>query len=148
MPCCLKPRRKGGLDAEGYRELYVGYINDDKSKDAIAVIDEGIAKGMVKPSPDLAKVYSVIAQNAYATGDAATAIAMYQRAAPIAEDGEPSLNLARVLFNERRMPEAKQAAQQALQKGVKNTDEAKKLAAGQGQVAQAADGWYPSARLV
>jgi HEPN domain-containing protein len=71
----------------------------------------------------------VIAQNAYATGDAATAIAMYQRAAPIAEDGEPSLNLARVLFNERRMPESRQAAQQALQKGVKNTDEAKKLAA-------------------
>jgi len=125
----LEAKAKGGLDAEGYRDLYVGYINDNKTKDAIAVIDEGIAKGMVKPSPDLAKAYSVIAQNAYATGDAATAIAMYQRAAPIAEDGEASLNLARVLFNERRMPESRQAAQQALQKGVKNTDEAKKLAA-------------------
>ena len=124
----LDAKSKGVLGAEGYRDLYVGYINDNKTTDAIAVIDEGIAQGMVKPSPDLAKAYSVIAQNAYAAGDTATAIAMYKRAAPIAEDGEPSLNLARVLFNERRLPESRQAAQQALAKGVKNTAEAQKLA--------------------
>lgn len=129
----LEAKAKGGLDAEAYRDLYVGYINDNKSKEAIAVIDEGIAKGVVKPSPDLAKAYTVIAQNAYAADDTATAIAMYQRAAPMASDGEPALNLARVLFNEQRLPESRQAAQLALQKGVKNTAEAKKLAAPKGK---------------
>ena len=124
----LEAKAKGSLDAEGYRDLYVGYVNANKTKDAIAVIDEGVAKGVVKPSPDLAKVYSVIAQNAYAADDAATAIAMYQRAAPMAADGEAALNLARVLYNEKRMPESRQAAQLALQKGVKHTDEAKNLA--------------------
>jgi tetratricopeptide (TPR) repeat protein len=115
-------------DASQYRALYVGYINDGKPKQAIAVIDEGLAKGIVKSDADLAKAYAVIAQNAYADGDAATAIAMYQRAVPIAADGESSLNLARVFYNEGRMPEARRAAQQALEKGVKNPAEAKKIA--------------------
>ena len=114
-------------DASQYRALYVGYINDSKPKEAVAVIDEGIAKGIIQPGADLAKAYSVIAQNAYAEGDASTAIAMYQRAVPIAADGEAALNLARVFFNEGRMPEARKAAQQALQKGVKNSDEARKI---------------------
>ena len=127
-------QKKGGLtDASQYRALYVGYINDNKLKDAVAVIDEGIAKGLIKPSPDLAQAYSVIAQNAYAAGDAATAITLYQRAAPMAADGEAALNLARVLSNENRPAEARQAAQQALQKGVKNTAEAKKLAGKKGK---------------
>jgi len=124
----LDAKAKGSLDADGYRDLYVGYINGNKSKEAIAVIDEGIAKGLLKPSPDLAKAYAVIAQNAYGADDTATAIAMYQRAAPMASDGEPALNLARVLYNAKRMPESRQAAQLALQKGVKNTAEAKQLA--------------------
>lgn len=115
-------------DASQYRALYVGFINDNKPREAIAIIDEGLAKGIVKSDADLAKGYAVIAQNAYAAGDTATAIAMYRRAVPIAADGESALNLARVLFNERRMPEARQAAQQALQKGVKDPAAAKKIA--------------------
>ena len=115
-------------DASQYRALYVGYLNDSKPKDALATIDDGIAKGVLKPSPELAQAYSIIAQTAYDAGDAATAIAMYQRAAPMATDGEASLNLARVLYNEKRMPEARLAAQQALQKGVKAAAEARKLA--------------------
>jgi tetratricopeptide (TPR) repeat protein len=123
-------QQKGALaDANGYRALYVGYLNDNKPTQALAVIDEGITKGVVKPSAELATAYSVIAQTAYAAGDAATAIAMYQRAAPMASDGEASLNLARVFFNEKRLPEARQAAQKALQKGVRNTAEAQKIAA-------------------
>lgn len=120
-------------DADQYRALYVAYINADKPKDAIAAIDEGLAKGVLKPSADLANAYSVIAQNAYASGDAQTAIAMYKRAAPIATDGEPSLNLARVYFNEGHMAEARQAAQQALQKGVENQAEARKIAGQKGK---------------
>ena len=90
MRCWRRRKATGGLkDADQYRSLYVGYINDNKPKQALAVIDEGIAKGVIQPSPDLAKAYSVIAQNAYASGDAATAIAMYSKAAPMASDGEP-----------------------------------------------------------
>ena len=133
----LEAKSKGGLDAEGYRDLYVGYINDNKTKEAIAAIDEGIAKGMVKPSPDLAKAYSVIAQNAYAAGDAATAIAMYERAAPIAGDGEPSLNLARVLFNERRLPESRQAAAASAAEGRQEHRRSPEAGQQQGQIAQA-----------
>ena len=118
-------------DASQYRALYVAYINADKTKEAIAAIDEGLAKGVLQPSPDLANAYSVIAQNAYGNGDTKTAIEMYKRAAPIASDGEPALNLARVYFNEGRIAESKQAAQQALQKGVENQTEARELAAGQ-----------------
>ena len=122
-------QQKGALtDASQYRALYVGYLNDNKPKDAVAVIDAGLAKGVLKPSPDLAQAYSIIAQTAYAAGDVPTAIAMYQRAAPMATDGQAALNLARVLYNEKRLPESRQAAQQALQKGVKAYAEAKKLA--------------------
>ena len=118
-------------DASQYRALYVAFINADKPKEAIAAIDEGLAKGILQPSADLANAYSVIAQNAYTSGDVQTAIDMFKRAAPIASDGEPALNLARVYFNEGRIAESRQAAQQALQKGVENQAEARKLAAGQ-----------------
>jgi tetratricopeptide (TPR) repeat protein len=120
-------------DPNQYRALYVALINANKPKEAIAAIDEGIAKGVVKPSPTLANDYSVIAQNAYATGDVATAIEMYKRAAPMAADGEAAMNLARVYFNEGRMAESRQAAQLALQKGVKDEAEAKKMASQKGK---------------
>jgi hypothetical protein len=122
---------KGALkDAAQYRSLYAGYINDGKMAQARAIIEEGVAKGVIQPSPDLAKAYSVIAQEAYAAGDAATAIAMYGKAAPMSADGLAALNLARVFWNEKRMGEARAAAQLALQKGVSpaNTVEANKLA--------------------
>ncbi|WP_159016911.1 tetratricopeptide repeat protein [Cognatiluteimonas profundi] len=123
---------KGALkDAAQYRALYAGYINDGKPAQARAIIEEGVAKGVIQPSPDLAKAYSVIAQDAYAAGDAATAIAMYGKAAPMAADGLAALNLARVLWNEKRTGEARVAAQLALKKGVSpaNAAEANKLAA-------------------
>jgi tetratricopeptide (TPR) repeat protein len=126
-------RSKGMLkDASQYRALYVGYINGNKPKEAVEVIDEGLAKGILQPSPDLAQGFSVIAQNAYAAGDVPMAIAMYKRAANMATDGEASLNLARVLYNEGHMADAKKAAEQALQKGVKNTTEARRIASHKG----------------
>lgn len=125
---------KGQLTTpEEYRALYVGYINAGKLSDAIATVDEGIAKGVVKPSEDLVKVYAVIAQTAYADGDSKMAIDMYGRAAAIASDGEQGLNLAKVLLNEGRVAEAKRAAQQALDKGLKNPADAKRILAAGGK---------------
>ena len=45
----------------------------------------------------------------------------------MSKDGETYLNLARVLWQEGRVPEAKQAAQQALAKGVKKPEDARKI---------------------
>jgi tetratricopeptide (TPR) repeat protein len=120
-------------DASQYRALYVGYLNAGKTKEALAAIDAGLAKGILQPSPELANAYAVMAQNAYATGDTPTAIQLYQRAASMATDGEAALNLARVYYNERRMPEARKAAEEALQKGVKNVAEARKIAGQKGK---------------
>lgn len=122
---------KGMLSsANEYRALYVSYINADRDKEALALIDEGIAKGVVEPGPDLAKVYMVIGQKAYYADNMTAAIDMYKRAAPIASDGEASLNLAKILFDTGKKAEAKVAAQQALEKGVKDAAQAKRLIGG------------------
>ncbi len=123
-------QRRGLLtEAKEYRTLYVSHINGGKLAQAISTIDAGIAKGVIMPSPELARDYQVIAQNAYAEGDARTAIQIFERAGPMAEDGTAYLNLAKALSNEGRTAESKQAAQQALDKGVRNPEEARKLLA-------------------
>jgi tetratricopeptide (TPR) repeat protein len=129
-------RQKGALTtAAQYRALYAGYLNDDQPTQALAVIEEGVAKGVVTPSAELAQAYSVIAQQAYDGGDAARAIALYGKAAPMAADGRAALNLASVLWNEKRYGEAKVAAQMALTKGLDaaHASEARRLAGGAGK---------------
>ena len=121
-------QQKGLLtEPNQYRALYVGYINDDKGKEALAVIDDGIAKGVIKPGPELAKDYMVLAQKAYYNGSDMDAVELYKRAAPIATDGEASLNLARILSDQGKTAEAKAAAQVALDKGVKKPEDAKRI---------------------
>ncbi len=120
---------KGGLtDPNQYRALYVTYINGDKLDQAVKTIDEGIAKGIIKPSPELARDYMVLGQKAYYAEDDATAIEMYKRAAPMATDGEAALNLAKIYASDGKTAQASAAAKQALAKGVKDTAAAKKLA--------------------
>lgn len=128
----LKQAQAKGLltEASEYRALYASYINADQSAEAVAVIDDGIAKGILQADADLAKGFMVMGQKAYYDSDLKTAEAMYKRAAPIAEDGEAALNLAKVYAEEGRKAEARAAAQQALQKGVKDTAAAKRLAGG------------------
>lgn len=125
----LADAHKRGLltEANQYRALYVGYINDDKNKEALAVIDDGIAKGVIQANPDLAKDYMVLAQKAYYDGSDLDAIALYKRAASIAADGEASLNLAKILEGQGKMAEAKAAAQAAIDKGVKKPEDARRI---------------------
>ena len=52
----------------------------------------------------------------------------YALAAPLMSDGEAWLNLAKVYNNQGKKAEQRNAAQQALKKGVKNTAEAQRLA--------------------
>ncbi|MFT3897497.1 MAG: tetratricopeptide repeat protein [Thermomonas sp.] len=123
-----KLRASGGLSqAEDYRNLYAMYLNHDKNKEGIAVIQEGLQKGVLKADYE---TLNALAQAYWFSGDSAQAIANFRKAAPLAPDGETYLNLARALLNEGQMAEAKQAAQQALDKGVRNPGDAKKIIAG------------------
>jgi tetratricopeptide (TPR) repeat protein len=121
-----KLRTSGQLsDEREYRQLYITYANmDGREKDVIAVINEGVQKGVIKPDQ---QTYLALAQSYYYSDQIPQAIENWQKAAPLSKDGETYLNLARVLWQEGRLPEAKQAAQQALAKGIKKPEDAKKI---------------------
>lgn len=120
-----KLRASGGLSQpEDYRNLYAMYLNHDKNKEGIAVIQEGLQKGVLKEDFD---TMNSLAQAYWFSDQPAQAIAAYRKAAPLAPNGETYLNLARALLNNGQLAEARQAAQQALDKGVRNPADAKKI---------------------
>ncbi len=120
---------KGGqlTEEREYKQAYSIYANSDKKEaEVIAVINDGLQKGILKPDY---QVYLAQAQAYYYSEppQVEKAIEAWQKAAPLSKDGETYLNLARVLHSEGRIPEAKTAAQQALAKGVKNQADARKI---------------------
>lgn len=121
-------RASGELsDEKEYRQLYATYLNmEGKEGAAIAVIEEGLAKGVLKPNHE---VHLALAQSYYFSGNDAKAIENYTKAAPLDDDGDTYLNLARVLWQADRIAEAKRAAQQALDKGISQPEEARKILA-------------------
>ena len=123
-----KMRTAGQLtEDKDYRQLYSAYLNlDGKEKQAAEVINDGIAKGVLKPD---FQTYLALAQSYYFSDQTGPSIDAYKKAAPLAPDGEAYLNLARVLWQEDRIAEAKEAAKQAIAKGVKKPDDAKKILA-------------------
>lgn len=125
----LEQLRSGGkLTTEtDYRNLYAIYLNaEGKEKEAVAVIKEGLEKGILKPDHG---TYNALAQAYWFAGDAGPAIEAYQKAAPLAKDGETYLNLARALNNEGRSADARKAAEQALAKGVAKPEDARRIIA-------------------
>ena len=123
-----KLRAAGQLTEEkDYRVLYSTYANlDGKEKEVIAVINDGLQKGILKADQ---QTYLALAQSYYYSDQIAPAIEAWQKAAPLSKDGETYLNLAKVFWQEDRIPEAKQAAKAALDKGVKKPEEARKIIA-------------------
>lgn len=121
-------RAAGQLTEErDYRQLYATYLNlEGKERQAASVIDEGLQKGLLKGD---FQTYLALAQSYYFSEQMDKAIAAYAKAAPLDDDGETYLNLARALWAADRIGEAKQAAQQALAKGVKKPDDAKRIVA-------------------
>ena len=125
----LEKLRAGGLmtDEKDYRQLYTTYANmDGKEKEVIAVINDGMQKGILKPDQ---QTYLALAQSYYYSDQIPPAIEAWKKAAPLSKDGETYLNLAKVLWQEDRIPEAKQAAKSALEKGIKKPEDAKKIIA-------------------
>lgn len=125
----LETLRSAGQFTEDkdYRQLYSAYLNlDGKEKQAAGVINDGIAKGVLKPD---FQAYLALAQSYYFSDQTELSIDAYKKAAPLALDGETYLNLARVLWQEDRIAEAREAAKQAIAKGVKKPADAKKILA-------------------
>lgn len=123
-----KLRAAGQLNEDrDYRQLYATYLNlEGKEKQAADVIKEGLDKGVLKPDH---QAYLALAQSYYFSEQPVLAIDAYKKAAPLDDDGETYLNLARLLWQEERVPEAKEAAKQAIAKGLKKPDDAKKILA-------------------
>lgn len=122
-------RGKGLLtEAREYRALYSGLLNDEKWREAAKVIEDGAAKGILPQDADLAKAWSVTANRAYFDEDLDAAARFYALAAPLAEDGETWLNLAKVYNQQGKKAQTREAAQKALEKGVNNREEANRLA--------------------
>lgn len=121
-------RQAGQLsDERDYRNLAALHLNTDNGeRAAIEVINEGLAKGALKGDYT---TYASLAQAYYFSDQYDKAIEAYRKAAPLDDDGGTYLNLAKVLANEGRTAESKAAAQQALDKGLPNPEEARKLLA-------------------
>lgn len=114
-------------EAQDYQQLYSTYLNlDGKEKQAAEVISEGLEKGVLNPD---FSVYQALAQAYYFSDQINPAIDAYNKAAPLDSDGETYLNLARVLWQEDRIAEAKEAAKQAIAKGVKQPKDAQTIVA-------------------
>lgn len=123
-----KLRTGGQLDtANEYKVLFTTYSGiDGREKDVVAVINEGLEKGVLEPEYN---TYIALAQAYYFSDQPNQAITTYEKAAPMAKDGETYLNLAKVLHQEDRIDEAKTAARQALEKGIKNKKDANAIIA-------------------
>ncbi len=105
-----------------YEAGYVSYSYlEGKEAQAIKIINEGIAKGVIKPD---AAVYNILGQSYYYSGDANGAIGAWGKGAALSKDGEQDLLLARVLGEESEYAKSKSAAQLALSKGVENKGDA------------------------
>jgi Tfp pilus assembly protein PilF len=81
------------------------------------VLEEGMSKGVVKPD---AETYVLLGQSAEIANNIDNAIGYYNKAQPIATDGEAALRAGRLLLSENKYSQAKGLIQQALDKGVKH----------------------------
>jgi len=119
-------RRAGQFEQKSqYQQLYLIYAQmQGRETEVIAVINEGLEKGILQADYP---VHLALAQSYYYSGQIPQAITAWQHAAPLADDGETWLNLARVLHAENRISEAKQAAQHALAKGVRDPNDANRI---------------------
>jgi len=105
-------------DYKNLAALYLNYEVPEGEKgreaEAIAVLTEGLEKNILNRDY---QTYVALAQAYYYSDQIDQAIEYYRLAAPLAQTGEMYLNLAKILTNEERLDEARQAAQQALDKG-------------------------------
>ncbi len=111
--------RAGGMltEASDYENAIGVMTNaDGHEKDATALLNEGLQKGVLKQD---FRMYTMLGQLEYNAGRYPKAIEAWTKAAPLAPDGETYLNVARLQKDEENWAGARTAAKQALAKGVK-----------------------------
>jgi len=108
-------KTKGLITTEDdYKHLAQLYANADKPKDGAPVLEEGLSKGIVKPTYDNYKLLG----DMYAQGEDDTrALAAYAKASPLAKDGNVDYQRGYILFYSDHSKEAKEAFSQAITKG-------------------------------
>lgn len=84
---------------------------------AVAVLTEGMSKGTVTPSADH---YLLLGKANQLAGNVKAASEAYEKALPLAKDGEAALPLASIALNASKYARAKTMANQAISKGVKH----------------------------
>jgi len=89
---------------------------EGREKDAMALIDEGLKKGILKPSYEM---YSFQGRQFYEADDIPKAIDAWSKGAPLSKDGEMYLNVAKLQLDANGYAAAKESAMQAKAKGVK-----------------------------
>ncbi len=120
----LERMRSQGLmtDTKDYEGAYRLMANmEGKDKETVALINEGLAKGVLAPGYD---VYAYLGNTYYNADQVPQAIDAWSKAAPLAKDGEMYLNLAKLQVSEDKWADSRSAARQALAKGVRRPGEA------------------------
>jgi tetratricopeptide (TPR) repeat protein len=84
---------------------------------AIAVIKEGMSKQIVQPN---AQNYVLLGKADYVAGNIPAATQAFQKALPLATDGEPALQIANIELTSSHYAKAKTMVNQAISKGVKH----------------------------
>ncbi|TCI09196.1 tetratricopeptide repeat protein [Dyella soli] len=84
---------------------------------AMATLDEGFSKGVLKPSADN---YMLLGTAAFMAEDNGKALAAYQKAIPLSKDGEPHIRAGQLLIAQNKYTEAKGLIQQGIDKGVQH----------------------------
>lgn len=109
-------------------KLYMNKAQDQGTQDpgpltdkAVEVLQEGMTKGIVKPS---AENYVLMGDAHMIGGDANAAADAYQKAIPLASDGEPAYKAGVALVTQNEFSKAKTLLQQAISKGVKHKGKA------------------------
>lgn len=88
-----------------------------QAKKSMAVLDDAMTKGVLKPSYD---VYLLKGGAAYLAGDAKTAMAAYAKAAELSDKGEADYRRGQVLFNMGNHAAARTAIKTAISKGLEH----------------------------
>lgn len=125
-------KSKGLLSSENdyvtMAKLYMNKAQDQATQDpgpdsekAVQTLQDGMAKGVVKAS---AENYVLMGDAHMIGGDASAAAAAYEKAVPLASDGEPAYKAGVALVTENENTKAKQLLQQAISKGVKHKGKA------------------------
>ena len=100
--------------------LITGQESSDPAPNAVKagqVLEDGMSKGVVKPSAD---TYVLLGQSAELANNTNKALDYYNKAEPLASDGETALRVGRLLLSENKYSQAKGQIQQAISKGVKH----------------------------